>query len=376
MERLSRLVTWALRATAQLLPPARREWAEAVQVEARHLPAGWPRLDWLAGGLWLVVKEAHVVRKFVYLAGIGAVAAIAAWAVWRSWTTVPASDPKVVTDRVRLLVGATAMIVLPWVGRRRGWFGPVGDTVAARLSRLAGCAAVWALGLSLVRVDKQSGKTGYSLAGFNWLQEVGGLLLLAAVVTVPLIVKARRPGAEASTLWSLSGMAAVIVLVILPLQMLAIAYFAGILLATSRRSAVRSASLLAGTITGLAAALVTNELAYHIEELGIAVFGLMVIVIVLAAAPAGAISAWRLADQENPGELRERRIRQGLLAGTVAGACCGLAVVNFGLIMVLAMVLGPPAGLVGGALGGAFAAQHPLKRPDGSRAAGLFVSSS
>jgi hypothetical protein len=112
-----------------------------------HLPAGWPRLDWLAGGLWLVVKEAHVVRKFVYLAGIGAVAAIAGWAVWRSWTNVPASDPKVATDKVRLLVGATAMIVLPWVGRRRGWFGPVGNTVAARLSRLTGCAAVWGLGL-------------------------------------------------------------------------------------------------------------------------------------------------------------------------------------------------------------------------------------
>ncbi len=376
MERLSQLVTWALRATAQLLPPARREWAEAVQGEACQLPAGWPRLDWLAGGLWLVVKEAQVVRKFVYWVGIGAVAAIGIWAVWRSWTNVPASDPKVVTDKVRLLVAATAMIVLPWVGRRRGWFGPVGNTVAARLSRLAGCAAVWGLGLYLISADKQSGKTGYSLAGFNWLQEVGGLVLLAAVVTVPLIVKARRPGAEASTLWSLSGMAAVIVLVILPLQMLAIAYIAGILLATSRRSAVLTASLLGGAITGLAAALVTYVLAYHIEELGIAAFGLMIIVILLAAAPAGAISAWLVADQEDPGELHERRIRQGLLAGTVAGACCGLVVVHFGLFMVIAMILGPPAGLVGGALGGAFAAQHPLKRPYGSRAAGLFVSSS
>jgi hypothetical protein len=375
-ERLEGLLAWALRVTAPLLPPERREWAQAVRQEAAHLPRGWPRLDWLAGGLWLVVREAHVVRKFVYWAGIGGVAAIAIWATWRSWTNVPTTDVEVQTDRVRLLVAAMALIALPWVGRRRGWFGPVGNGVAARLCRVAGFAAIWGLGLYLVRLDKQGGATGYSLGGINWLQEIGGLVLLAAVVTVPLIIKARRPYVEASTLWSLSGMAAVIVLVILPVQLLAIAYIAGILLATSRRSPVTSTSLIGGAMAGLVAAAISYELAYHVEQLGLAVFGLMVVVIVLAAAPVGAISAWQVAGQDYASGLREARIRQGLLAGTVAGACCGLVVVNFGMFMVVTMILGPAAGLVGGALGGAFADQHPLPRRDGSRAAGFFVSSS
>jgi len=376
MERLDGLLTWSLGAVARLLPPERREWAEAVQQEAAHLPGGWPRLDWLAGGLWLVVREAHVVRKFVYWAGIGGVAAIAGWALWRSWTNVPRIDVEVGTDRVRLLVAATALIALPWIGRRRGWFGPVGNSVAARLGRVAGCAAIWSPALYLVRLDKQTGQTGYSPGGINWLQEIGGLVLLAAVVTVPLIIKAMRPAAETSTLWSLSGMAAVIVLVILPVQMLAIVYIAGILLATSRRSVVTSASLIGGAIAGLVAALITNQLASHVEELGLAVFGLMVLVILLAAVPAGTISAWLVSGHQDQAELREARIRQGLLAGTVAGACCGLVAVTFEMFMVFAMVLGPAAGLVGGALGGAFADQHQLPRRDGSRAAGFFVSSS
>jgi hypothetical protein len=79
---------------------------------------------------------------------------------------------------------------------------------------------------------------------------------------------------------------------------------------------------------------------------------------------------------EGQGALREARIRQGLLAGAVVGACCGLLVINLAMMLFLALILGPPAGLVGGALGGAFADQHPLKRRAGSRAAGLFVSSS
>lgn len=64
-----------------------------------------------------------MMRKIVYWLGAGAVAAAAAWAVWLSWHTSPAADPQTVTDRVRVLVVAAALVVLPWVGRRRGWFG-------------------------------------------------------------------------------------------------------------------------------------------------------------------------------------------------------------------------------------------------------------
>ena len=116
-----------------VLPAARREWAEALLAEAGEVPAGAARLAWLGGGLWLVAREANMVRKFVYWLGIGAVAAAAAWVAWLSWRAYPAADPLTVTDRVRVGVGAAALIVLPWVGRRRGWFGPVGGTITARL---------------------------------------------------------------------------------------------------------------------------------------------------------------------------------------------------------------------------------------------------
>src|SRR2546425_970117 len=83
--------------------------------EAGQVPAGWARLRWLAGGLWLVAREAKVVRKILYWAGVGAVAVAAAWAVWLSWRAVraPYYDPQAVTDRVRVLTGAAALVALP-----------------------------------------------------------------------------------------------------------------------------------------------------------------------------------------------------------------------------------------------------------------------
>src|SRR5204862_1327237 len=122
----------------RLLPPGRQEWAEAVQAEADLVPAGWPRVGWLAGGLWLAAKEAEIMRKVVYWLGVGAVMAAAAWAVWLSWHASSATHPLVVTDRVRVLVGATALAGLPRLGRRRGWVGPAGSASPARLVRAAG----------------------------------------------------------------------------------------------------------------------------------------------------------------------------------------------------------------------------------------------
>jgi hypothetical protein len=86
--------------------------------------------------LLLVTREAKVMRKVVYWLGAGAVAAAVGWVVWLSWRTSPAVDPQTVTDRVRVLVGTAALVVLPWVGRRRGWSGPVGSSLAARLVRV------------------------------------------------------------------------------------------------------------------------------------------------------------------------------------------------------------------------------------------------
>jgi hypothetical protein len=163
-----------LRGLARALPPERRDWAEAVQAEAAMLPAGQPRLNWLAGGLWLVTKEAHMVRKIVYVTGAVALAALAAWTVWLSWHTTPAAGPGPMTLRLRILAGAVPFVVLPWAGRRRGWFGPVSDSIVARLVRLGGCAACVRIGIEVVRFGGQYG-AGLS-PQFSLPREVGGLV--------------------------------------------------------------------------------------------------------------------------------------------------------------------------------------------------------
>ena len=123
------------------------------------------------GEVRLAAKEAEIMRKVVYWLGIGAVMAAAAWAVWLSWHASSVTHPLVVTDRVRVLVGVAALAVLPWMGRRRGWFGPVGSTITARLVRVAGCASVCGLGIALVRMDSDVG-------GVDVGVDVAGTLLL------------------------------------------------------------------------------------------------------------------------------------------------------------------------------------------------------
>jgi hypothetical protein len=363
---------------ARLLPPGRRDWAEAVGAEAGQVPAGWPRLRWLAGGLSLAMREAAMGRKAVYWLGAGAVAAAGAWVVWLSWRTSPAADPQTVTDRVRVLVGAAALIVLPWVGRRRGWFGPVGSSVTARLVRVAGYAAVCGLGVAVVRMDSHLGLGPHSAGPFSLPREIAAVVLVGAALALLAVVKARWPDADALALWAIAATAGLLVFFAVPLQALAVVYVAGILAATSRRSPVATVSLAAGTITGLATGLVTglaiDEVARTSDRYIGPLFLGVVTMLFLLAGLAGAAAAWLLPGTGDPQELRAARGMQGLLAGAVAGAVCGLLLTNLFVIAVVMMVIGPLVGAGGGAFGGFVAADHPLTSlPDRSWAAGLFV---
>ena len=380
MDQLAWMLAWMLRNVARLLPPGRRQWAEAVRAEAGQVPAGWPQLRWLAGGLWLVAGEAKMMRKIVYWLGAGAVAAAAAWVVWLSWRTSAAADPQAVTDRVRVLVGAAALVVLPWVGRRRGWFGPADSSITARLVRVAGCAAVCGLGVAVVRMDSRLGLGPHGPGPFSLPREIAGLVLLGAVLAALTVGKARWP--DDPGLWDfLSGFAGVLMFAVVPLQALAIVYVAGILAATSRRSPVTNVSLAIGTITGLAAGLAVGLAGYAINsdrytrgDKGLLVLGVLAMTFLFAAL-AGAVAAWLLSGTGDPQELRAARTRQGLLAGSVAGAACGLLATNFSAGAVSMMIIGPLLGAAGGAIGGAVAAEHPRRsRPARSWAAGLFVS--
>jgi len=383
MDRLTWILTRMLCDTARLLPSARREWAEAVRAEADLVPAGRQRVGWLAGGLWLAVKEAEIMRKVVYWLGIGAVAAAAAWAVWLSWHTSPAADALTVTDRVRVLVGVTALALLPWVGRRHGWFGPVGNSITARLVRVAGCAAVCGLGAAIVRMDRYIHGGPHGPAPFSLSREIIAAVSVGVVLTALRVVRARWPQLEAGILWAFAAMAGAVLLGVVPAQGIAIVYVAGILAATSRRSPATSASLAAGALTGLPAGLAQALAIYGLTTPDDRYVDLLLLIVMastfLFAVPAGVAAAWLRSgneDNEDPVELREARIRQGLLAGTASGAVAGLVLTDFVAIAVFMMVLGPLLGAAGGALGGAVAADHPRKpRPARSWAAGLFVRS-
>ena len=367
-----------LRNAARMLPPGRREWADAVQAEAGQVPPGWSRLRWLAGGLWLVARGATMMRKVGYCLGAGAVAAGAAWVVWLSWRTSPAADPQAVTDRVRVLVGVAALVVLPWVGRRRGWFGPVGTSVTARLVRVAGCVAVCGLGVAVVRMDSHLGVGRGSPGPFSMLREIIALVLVGAALTTPAVIKARWPDAEPSAVWFVVGIAGLFLFFAVPLQALAIVYAAGILAATSRRSPVTNVSLAVGTtaglVTGLAVALAVYEVVRTNDRYVSIVFLGAVTMLFLLAALAGLAAAWLLPGTGDPERLRVARGLQGLLAGSVAGAVCGLLLTNFYVIAVVMMIIGPLVGAAGGAAGGFVAADHSLRsRPARSWAAGVFV---
>jgi len=375
---LTRVLAGLLGYMARLLPPGRRQWAEAVEAEAGEVAAGWPRLHWLAGGLWLVAREAKMARKVVYWLGAGMVAAVGVWVVWLSWRTSAAADPQTVTDRVRVLVGAAALVVLPWVGRRGGWFGPVASSLTARLLRVAGCAAVCGLGVAVVRMDSHLGLGPHSPGPFSLPREIVAVVLVGAALAALAVVRARWPDADALTLWAIAVAAGLLVFFAVPLQALAIVYVAGILAATSRRSPVTNVSLAAGTITGLAVGLATALAIYEVagtsdRYVGLLFLGVITMLFLLAGL-AGVAAAWLLPGTGDPQELRAARGRQGLLAGSVAGAVCGLLLTNLFVVAVVIMVIGPLVGAGGGAFGGFIAADHPRRsQPARSWAAGLFV---
>lgn len=378
MEQLTRMLTGMLHKGARLLPPGRRQWAEAVAAEAGQVPPGWPRLRWLAGGLWLVAGEAAMMRKTVYWLGMVAVTAAASWVVWLSWHTSPDADALTVTDRVRVLVGVAALAVLPWVGRRRGWFGPAGRSLTARLVRVAGCAAVCGLGLAVVRMDSHVGPGPHGPGPFSLLREIAAVVLVGAGAAVLAVVRARRPGGGPLALRAIAVAVGLLVLVSVPLQALTITYVAGILAATSRRSPVTAPSLAVGTIAGLATGLASALAVYELNTPTDRYVDLMLLIVLtstfLLATLAGAAAAWLLPGTGDPQEMRAARSRQGMLAGTVAGAVCGLLLTNLVVVAVVMMIAGPLLGVAGGAIGGAAPADQPRRSlPVRSWAAGLFV---
>lgn len=349
---LTRALAWA----GRMLPADRRPWAEALQAEADQIPVGGPRLVWLAGGFWFVAREGGVARKVGYWVGAAAIAASAGYLVWLSWRAAGPADPESVTDRVRVLVGAGALAALPGVARGRGLFGPAADSAVARFVRIGGCAAICAMGLGIVRVDRHAGINGVVGSGhFSWLRESAGLALLIGAFVVPLVLKARRPRIEPEACWLTALAVGVGAFVLVPMQAFAVGLAAIVFAATSRRSAVTEASWTVGLVASLPIAVPACVLPFVLNNL----YSAIVIVALLATVIggcAGAVAARLMPEAGSPDELPAARIRQGAHAGAIAGTIGGLASASFSPILGEMMIVGLLAGLAGGALGASITA--------------------
>ncbi len=127
-------MSWLSRAGARLLPAERRDWAEAVWAEAHEVPLGWPQLAWRAGGVWLIAREAKMVRWIGSRVLLAAAAGVAAWAAW----------PSGAAAMVRADVIATVLLLAGLPLLTRWLLGPP-DNRAARRLRTCCYAAVLAL---------------------------------------------------------------------------------------------------------------------------------------------------------------------------------------------------------------------------------------
>ncbi len=375
VDRLAAWLTSLLDVAAWLLPPGRRQWIEAVQAEAGQVPAGRQRLNWIAGGLWLAVKEANVARKVGYWLGVGAVAVFAGWVAWLSfWDTAP-TDAEAVTDRFRIVVLLMALVGLPWLARRRGLFGPVGPSVIARFVRVAGSAALCLVGFIVLRIDAHAQGNIMGNGRFNPVEEFCGLAALAVAVLAPFVIKARWPQAGREIPWCVVACGVATALPLIPLQIIPIGYLVLILAATAQRSPVRPRTLTVAVIAAMADGLISTGMRGFPDSPFLFIASSLTAVLLCTAA-AGAAAAWLMDGAGSDDQTRAARIRQGMYAGIVAGAIGGLLCTFTFLFFVYLIVAGPLIGALGGQVGAALAADNLRKRPrsDRSISVGLFVS--
>ena len=129
----------ARRAAARLVPAERRDWVEAVWVEAREVPPGLRRLEWRAGGVRLIAREALMRRRTGNAMLFAVAAGLAAWSAWPgSAASFAASVDRVDVIIVVVLLGAMALVA-------RRVFGPPGSSRAARFLRVGAYVAILAL---------------------------------------------------------------------------------------------------------------------------------------------------------------------------------------------------------------------------------------
>jgi hypothetical protein len=309
-------VSWLGRAGARLVPAGRRDWAEAVWAEAREVPPGWPRLAWRAGGVWLIAREAVMVRWIGSRLLSAAAAGAAAWGAW------PAGHGA--TVRADVIATVLLLAGLPLLAR---WFlGPPDNRAARRLR--AGCyAAILALMPAKAATELFVGavpRGGIDLRTYDVFQ-------CAYTVTVSRCHWA--PGTSTGG----PAVPSEVMLLILTACGLAL-----VLTLTARRTRVAPATLAVGACTGLALGVAMYALAplgfspkYSTRPWlhGSAADPFVALTwILLFGAPlvAGVIAGRRPRVSGTPYQLATYQAGQGLAAGLVSGAAGALVATVLG----------------------------------------------
>ncbi|GAA0990852.1 hypothetical protein GCM10009555_077290 [Acrocarpospora macrocephala] len=224
MDRTIRLVAGLLSWAIRLLPPQRQDWGAAVWAEAGEVPGRWARLRWLAGGLWLVAREAEVIRRIVHTAAAVGAGAALVWLDWHPGTENVAAP----MNRAGTIAVVALLAVLPWASRR--FLGPVADNRAARAVRTGGYLAMYALLGVIVGLSRFAGSRFDHMVAFDQANHdaemrsgavIGAIVILALIggyALVILAVTSRRFAADPATLAAGSGLGVVAALVVYALM--------------------------------------------------------------------------------------------------------------------------------------------------------------
>jgi hypothetical protein len=317
-------MSWLGHAGARLLPAGRRDWPEAVWAEAREVPAGWARLAWRAGGIWLILKEAQVMRRIGTLLLFAVAAGAAAWSAW------PGRGGHAAVARADIIATVLLLAGLPLLARRL--LGPPGNR-AARWLRAACYAAILALMPAKAATELFLGavpRAGIDLHTFERFQCPWPFTSVAAAVSNCHELPGTSAGGPS---WAGE----------VPILILTACFLAAVLALTARRTPVEPFTLAIGAGTGL----VLGAVVYAWNPLGVSslkyqnrpwLHGSAVGVlapltwILLFAAPlvAGAIAGRRCHVPDDPGEASVARAWQGFAAGVVSSGVAAVFVAVFG----------------------------------------------